>query len=649
MIGRVLGGRYEIVGPLSEGGMALVYRGRATGDGRPVAIKILRDQYAHNAELVARFEREAQAVAQLSHPHMVRVFDHGRDGDVHYIVMEFVDGEDLKTLLRRRGPLDEAEVRRIGAQVCEVLEYAHRMGIVHRDIKPQNILIGPDGQVRVTDFGIARALAATSITETGTVLGSVQYLSPEQARGLGVGRRADLYSLGVVLYEAATGRLPFEGDTPIAIALQHMHDPPPVPRRRGGRLSRAMEGIILKALAKDPDERYASAREMREDLLGRAAHWQERPEVESTAVLERRPADQRGAPERSGAPPGRPGAGRRARPGRAAAPIAPFVAAAVLLVLFGGAAVGWQALNAYLNVPEVQVPDLAGHTLADAERIARHSRLSVQVVEQRHSRTVPAGAVVGQDPPAGRTVKVSRVIGLVTSLGPEMVSVPDVRRRSLEDARFAIEQARLAVGEVREAYDQTVPSGFILLQDPAPGASVEQGAAVNLTVSKGQQAFALPDLVGRSLDDARRALEDLGVTLREVTQVPRADVPPGQVVAMTPPAGTQIHHGDAVAVAIAVREGAGSSPPPQPIVTGTPAAPSPQGASDVRRAHITLVVPQGPPRQVVKIVVVDQRGVHVAYEGTHAPGENLDKEVTGVGYTIVQVYIDYRLIQEIRP
>ncbi|HYM68298.1 MAG TPA: PASTA domain-containing protein [bacterium] len=641
MIGRVLDGRYEVLGPISEGGMALVYRGRRLEDGRPVAIKVLRDQYAHNAEFVARFEREAQAVARLSHPHMVQVYDHGRDGDVHFIVMEFIEGDNLKTLLRRVGPLDEARATRIAAQVCDVLEYAHAEGIVHRDIKPQNILIAPDGQVKVTDFGIARALAATTITETGTVLGSVQYLSPEQARGLGVGRRADLYSLGVVLYEMVTGTLPFDGDTPIAIALKHMHTPAPVPRRGDARLTEAMEGIILKALAKSPDQRYGSAAEMRADLRGERARWREAPvDLESTSVVRRR----RGVG----------GAGGRSRaPLRT---VAPYVVAGVaLLLIFVGIATGWQALNAYLNVPEVPTPDLVGRSLQDAQGTAREDHLGVQVVQQSHSATVPAGAVISQDPPPGQTVKVNRVIGLTTSLGPEMVSVPDVRRRSLEEARFAVEQSLLTVGELRETYDQTVPSGFILVQDPAPGASVARGALINLTISKGQQVLVLPDLVGRSLDDARRILQDLGVTLRNVTQVPRDDLPPGQVIAMIPAAGTQIRHGDAVEVTIAGRSSTGGAeaPPTQPIVTATPptaASPSaPASPSDRRMARVKLVVPEGPPHQTVKIVVIDQQGVHVAYQGNHTPGENLDKQVSGTGYTIVQVYIDGRLIQEIRP
>lgn len=627
-----LGERYEVLELIAEGGMAHVYRGRRLDDGTLVAIKILRDQYAHNAEFVARFEREAQAAARLSHPRMVRIFDHGRDGDVHYIVMEYIDGEDLKTHLRRAGPLDEARVRAIGAEVCEVLEYAHRAGIVHRDIKPQNILLTPDGGVKVTDFGIARALAATGITETGTVLGSVQYISPEQARGLGVGWRADLYSLGVVLYEAATGTLPFDADTPIAIALRHMHEPPPLPRRDGARLRRDLEAIILKALSKDPDHRYRSAQDMADDLTGRTAHWRAASAAESTAIV--RAGD---------------GAARRAaRDGRAARRSVPLmVAAVVLLATFGGIAWGWQALNAYLNVPEVSVPDLVGRSLVEAETIARQRRLNVQVVQQVHNATLPTGSVVSQDPPAGTPVKVNRAVGLVTSLGPEMVTVPDVRRRSLEDTRFAVEQARLVVGEIRETYDDAVPSGFTITQDPAPGASVARGTPVNLTVSKGQQAIVLPDLVGRMLDDARRALQDLGVTLRDVTQVARDDVPAGQVVAMTPPAGTRIGHGDPVGVAIAVRPAEGGAPP-QPIVTGTP--PAPQSAStEQRRTHLHIIVPEGAARQLVRIVVIDQRGVHTAYEGMHRPGENVDRQIIGQGYTIVQVYIDGRLIQEIRP
>src|SRR5262249_7047954 len=286
MIGRILLGEYEIAGPLGEGGMATVYRGRRRSDGRPVAVKVLREQYAHDKEFVARFEREAQALVQLSHPRMVTVFDYGRDGDVHFIVMEYVEGEDLKRQLQRVGVLDEARARKIGGEVCEAIAYAHARGIVHRDIKPQNILLTADGQVKVTDFGIARALASAAITETGTVLGSVQYLSPEQARGLGVGQSSDLYSLGVVLFEAVAGRLPFDGDTPIAIALKHIHEPVPVRQRDGTPVSPGTRQIIMKALAKTPRQRYRSAEELREDLVGTAAHWREKGDDRAPGIAD---------------------------------------------------------------------------------------------------------------------------------------------------------------------------------------------------------------------------------------------------------------------------------------------------------------------------------------------------------------------------
>ncbi|HTD46582.1 MAG TPA: PASTA domain-containing protein [bacterium] len=634
MIGRIFSGKYEVTGYLSEGGMALVYRGRRLSDNREVAIKVLREQYAHDKDFVARFEREAQAVARLSHPRMVQLYDSGRDENVHFIVMEFVQGEDLKTLLRRAGPLSESRAREIGAQVCEVLAYAHDREIVHRDIKPQNILLTRDGQVKVTDFGIARALASSAITETGTVLGSVQYLSPEQARGHGVGRSADLYSLGVVLYEAVTGSLPFDGDTPITIALKHVHEAPPPLRRDGEPVSRDSSQIILKALAKDPRDRYRSAEEMREDLLGLAARWREAPapDKEDTIVA-------------SGG--GRADEDRRSELVRRLIPAVALTVA--LLTLFIGVSSSWQALKAYLNVPEVTVPLLTGRSLADAQSLARKDHLTIQVVQQSYSRTVPAGFVLEQDQPAGKVVKVDRLIGVTTSLGPELVTVPDVRRRSLADARFTIEQARLVVGEVREAYDSSLPPGVILDQDPAPGASLERGTSVYLRVNRGPETLVLPDLVGRSLDDARRLLAELGVTLRQVTQVPRPDVPPGQVVGMAPPAGVLIRHGDAVAVTVAAAQGPGGSPPPQPIVTGTPIAPITPGNPTRKQTRITLIVPEGPRQQNVKIVVIDGQGARTAYQKTHAPGDTILTTVSGSGYTIVQIYIDNRLIQEMRP
>jgi serine/threonine-protein kinase len=269
------------------------------------------------------------------------------------------------------------------------------------------------------------------------------------------------------------------------------------------------------------------------------------------------------------------------------------------------------------------------------------------VVQQSYSRTVPAGFILGQDQPAGKVVKINRTIGLTTSLGPEMVTVPDVRRRPLADARFIIEQSRLALGEVRGTYNDSVSPGLIINQDPAPGASLERGTAVYLSVSKGPETVILPDLVGRSLEDARRALSQLGVTIREVTQVTRPDIPPGQVVETTPAARAPIKHGDSVTLAVTAAA-PGGGPPAQPAANGTPPPPT-SADTNKRQVRVNVIVPQGPPQQIVKIVVVDQQGAHVLYQKAHAPGDAIDTVVAGSGYTIVQVYVDNRLIQEIRP
>ncbi|HLQ63165.1 MAG TPA: protein kinase, partial [bacterium] len=336
--GQIVAGQYEILHRISEGGMSTVYAARRRGDGTIVALKILREQYSTDGDFVERFEREAKAVSELVHPHMVRVFDSGRDGPVHYIAMEYVEGANLKEYIRREGRLAPERALQIAAQVADALEFAHSHGIVHRDIKPQNILLTPDAQVKVTDFGIARALSSVTITQAGTVLGSVQYLSPEQARGGAVSRSADLYALGAVLFEMVTGQLPFDGDTPIAIALAHIHKTPPAPSSLVSGLPDRVEGIILRAMMKSPTDRYRSAGEMRGDLLGETDLWRVRP---PHRVIEETPATMvlpGAALEEAQAPPTRQSLGVTAG----------VVFGMLVIGLYGG----WQAFSRYLAVPE---------------------------------------------------------------------------------------------------------------------------------------------------------------------------------------------------------------------------------------------------------------------------------------------------------
>ncbi|OFX15732.1 MAG: hypothetical protein A2V59_06670 [Armatimonadetes bacterium RBG_19FT_COMBO_69_19] len=626
--GSMVAGRYEILDRISEGGMATVFRARRLEDGEIVALKILREQFASDVEFITRFEREARAVSELIHPHMVRVYDSGADGNVHFIAMEYVEGENLKEYIRRHSRLEAPRALEIAAQVCDALEYAHAHGIVHRDIKPQNILLTREGRVKVTDFGIARAMSSATITQTGTVLGSVQYLSPEQARGAAVGPSTDIYSLGVVLFEMVTGTLPFEGDSPIATALAHVNQTPPPPRGLAPALPVRVEGIILFALAKSPSRRYRTPGEMRGDLRGETEVWSRvsphtfMEQTSPTLVLPPPPASRR-------------------RP----LPLG-LTVALITLVLLGGAWGGWRAFSSYLFVPEVEVPNFVGRPLPMAQRVAASSGLTLSVRERVYSTSVASDAVISQDQPPGKSVKRGRVISVVLSLGPEIVTVPDVQRRSLIEARLLIEQSRLGIGELREQYDEDVRGGFVIAQDPQPGARVERGRPLNLVISKGPQRVEMPPLVGRPLKDARRMLEELGITLSEVRTSPTTEFEPGFVVDQSPGAGTRIRPVDRVTVVVTVRPGEEGTPPPTPVVTAQPQQPQ---RADEKVTRVQLIVPGGESEQEVRIIVIDEQGMRTVFERRLRPGARVTEVIRTKGYTIIQVYLQNRLVQEIRP
>jgi serine/threonine-protein kinase len=667
--GAVIAGRYEVLDRIADGGMSTVYRARRTDDGRVVAVKILRDQYVADRDFIERFVREARAAQALVHPHIVPVLDSGQDGDVYFIAMEHVDGLDLKRHLRRTGRLEPADAERIARAVCEALDYAHREGIVHRDIKPQNILLAADGTVKVTDFGIARALASVTITQTGTVLGSVQYLSPEQARGAPVGRTSDIYALGVVLFEMLTGRLPFQGDSPIATALKHLHEPTPRPSAVEPTVPRRLEGIVLKAMAKRPEDRYRSAREMAGDLAGETELWTEALEDEgSTRTFALGAAPQE-------APRGRRGAMRLAIP----------LLAAVAVGLW----TGWQAISAYLNVPEVEMPDLVGRTVIQAEQIARQAGLSLDIAERTYSATVPPDIVLAQEQPPGKRVKQGRRVGVSVSLGPQMVTVPDLVQQTVQAAQLALDGLRLRA-VLQEANDDVVKAGSVIRQNPPAGSRLPVDAAVTLVVSRGPAQIDMPDVVGKSLPEARRILEERGLVIAHMRTVTSPDRDPGTVVEQAPSAGVKVRPGQTViTVAVTARPGEEGAPPRAPVITAepqpvetpspvepagrpgprpsTPASrveasprpgPSPQPSPRpspaqpggvVRRTRLQVVVPEGPPSQQVKIVLIDESGVRTVYQAAHAPGDHLDQTVRTQGYAIIQVYVDNRLVQEVRP
>ena len=657
--GAVVAGRYEVVERIAEGGMSTVYRARRLDDGAVVALKVLRREYAADHEFIERFAREARAAEDLAHPNIVRVLESGQDGDTYFIAMEYVDGPDLKAYLRRVGRLEPADAERIALQVCDALEYAHRQGIIHRDVKPQNILLAPDGSVKVADFGIARALATSTITQPGMVMGTVHYLSPEQARGAAVGRGSDIYALGVVLFEMLTDRLPFAGDSPIAIALKHLHEPPPGPRTIEPSIPLRLEGIILKAMAKPSPDRYSSAREMADDLEGKAELWREIAASDEGATRRFALTDEV-APR-----PRRRGAALR-------------IGAAVLILAALGAWAGWQAVSGYLNVPEVEMPDLVGRTLPQAELISQQAGLTIGVTERAYSPTVPLDTVLSQDQPPGKRVKKGRRIGVVLSLGAQLVTVPDLVRRTLQEAQLALEGAGLQAGTLQEGYDEIAKAGTVIRQDPPAGSRVPLDTPVLLVMSRGPAQVEMPSLVGRTLADARVLLEDRGLVITHVRTIATTAAEPGTVLEQSPPAATPLRPGTVqIILTVSARPGEESAPPRAPVITAEPQVveptrppaprvqpaplptpgprvqPSPQPSPAAspglaRRTRVQVVVPEGGVQEV-RIVVIDETGVRTVYQAPHSPGDRVDQTVRSQGYTIIQVYVDGRLVQEIRP
>jgi serine/threonine-protein kinase len=535
---RVFGSRYRATEKLGSGGMADVFKAVDEILGRTVAIKVLHPQYAADANFVARFRQEAQAAANLSNPHIVNIYDWGREGDdTYYIVMEYVRGTDLKELVQQRGPADPIKAAEYGMQVCSALSVAHGYDIIHRDIKPHNIVLTPDGTIKVMDFGIARA-GNTTMTQTGSVLGTAQYISPEQAQGRPLGPASDLYSLGCVLYEITTGRLPFTGDTPVAVALKQVNEQPVPPRQLNGNIPPALEAVILKAMEKDPAKRYHSADEMKSDLdrvvSGRAVAAA--PRADDTyvmpAVVSDEPPSRRGIGGASGAS----GRGR----------ISPWVWVVLAIALIAaGLGVAW-ALGAF--GASIAVPDLSGMTPKEAATALTAVGLKVGNTDQKPDDAIPQGQVISTTPAAGTRVEKDTSVDLLVSTGIEKVAVPTVTGMTEDDAVRAIQQAGFKVNfPLTRGPNDKVPAGQVFAQDPAGGAPVAKGSVVSLSISTGVQQVPVPDLKGQSQSDATSALKKAGFKVK-VTSKPNSTVTKGTVYDQDPASGTQVAAGSTVTI-----------------------------------------------------------------------------------------------------
>jgi serine/threonine-protein kinase len=568
---QVLGERYEIGGVLGRGGMAEVHRGRDLRLGREVAVKVLRHDLARDPSFQVRFRREAQAAASLNHPAIVAVYDTGEDrtptGATPYIVMEYVEGETLRDVLRREARLSPERAMALSADICGALDFSHRNGIVHRDVKPGNVMITPQGTVKVMDFGIARAVSdsAATMTSTAAVIGTAQYLSPEQARGESVDARSDVYSMGCLLYELVTGAPPFSGDSPVAVAYQHVREDPRLPSSINPGVPAELDAILLKAMSKNPANRYQSAAEMRNDLL-RALAGQR---VEATPVM--------GDAEKTtilAATPGGYGdddawdaedeaARRRKRK------IIAIVSLLAVLLLGGAiaAAVALSGDDAPPPVVQVQVPPLQNLDQAAAEKAITDAGLTVGTVDVEASTTVPEGVVVSSDPSSGAKVDEGSAVNLVVSGGPDTVEVPSVIGLTEERARDTLERAGFTSVNSRQV-DSLEKAGNVVAVEPGEGKQAAPNSPITLQVSTG--TIKVPDVAGKTEAEARTTLTDAGFSDGQiVTQSVESDeVPEGTVVGTEPGKGSAIGAGEDIILKVAVPI------PPEPTVT-TPSTTTP--------------------------------------------------------------------------
>jgi eukaryotic-like serine/threonine-protein kinase len=548
LVGRVVDGRYRVESRLARGGMATVYEATDLRLDRTVALKVMHASLAEDSAFVSRFVREAKSAARLSDPHVVAVYDQGEDDDLVYLVMEYVPGRTVRDVLRQYGRLSAEQALTILDPVLQALDAAHAAGFVHRDVKPENVLLTDDGRVKVADFGLARAIsAATSTAATqGLLIGTVAYLSPEQVeRGI-ADARSDVYGAGILLYEMVAGTVPFAGETPLAVAYQHVNAAVPAPSTVRPGLPTTVDELVARSTARDPDDRYPDAASFLAAVRAtRAALPAPRPfgvteDQAATLVVPVSTSAQEAPPRVVASPPVRQGPVVRRRRRRGWIPL--------LAVLLVGAAVAGAAW-VYGATKTVSVPGLGGLTPAVAQSRLGPLKLTLDASQSDFSETVKAGTIISTSPIGGSEAREGTTVTAVVSKGPERYAVPQVAGMSLDDATTAITDQSLAVGSQTQAYDDTTPVGFVVTANPPPGQKLKKGQQVALVVSKGPAPVPMPSLVGKPATQVKAALTKLGFAVTTTQDVSKT-VAAGSVISTDPKAGVPVPKGSTVTIVV---------------------------------------------------------------------------------------------------
>ena len=555
--GKILGNRYEIIEKIGNGGMATVYKSKDRVLNRYVAVKILRDEFTTDEEFIKRFRIEAQSAASLTHPNIVSIFDVGNEGNLYYIVMELIKGKTLKEIItEENGPLPWKWSLNVVTQIASALETAHKNNIVHRDIKPHNIIITEDGIAKVTDFGIAKAVSNSTITAFGTTIGSVHYFSPEHARGGFTDAKSDLYSLGVVMYEMLTGKVPFDADTPVSVALKHMQEKPVEPKELNENIPQVVNDIIMKAMQKDINLRYQSATEMVKDLntalknpdenfvhIGNnAGAATQRISTQEIAEAERRANEKNNK--------GKEKKSNKFKDFVKKHKVASAILGAILLFFIAfGATMG---IVEIANPNEVQIPDLVNKTEDEAEQILKDLKLKLVVKSEEYDENIEKGKIISQDPTYKENYKIKEhsEISVIISKGTEKVDIPNVVGKTRQEAEKALKDAGL-VPEIVEENDEKVEAGIVLSQDPEDGENVNKGSKVKLVVSKGSAIVKVevPSLVGKNEQEAKALLAEAGLKANIINDEDDSKND-GVVLRQSKDAGTQVQEGTTITITV---------------------------------------------------------------------------------------------------
>ncbi|QSX08742.1 Stk1 family PASTA domain-containing Ser/Thr kinase [Alkalibacter rhizosphaerae] len=614
MKGKTLLGRYEIIDIIGQGGMAFVYKAKDNLLNRLVAIKVLKSEFNDNEQFIKKFKRESQAAASLSHNNIVSVYDVGVEENHHFIVMEYIAGDTLKEYIQQKGHLTWKETAYIAKQIALALDHAHKNNVIHRDIKPHNILMAEDLVPKVADFGIARAITTSTITLVEETMGSVHYLSPEQARGGFVDERSDLYSLGIVMYEMMTGRVPFDGDSSISVAIKHIQEEIEFLEEDLDHIPEAMEDIVLKLIQKNPEDRYANARELIQDISA----------AQSGEKVKNQSQNKKGGILPGILPVAKPKAETQQVKRKKEKPIykkpifwGAIVLGVALLVVLG-------TVLANMNrVKDVEVPGVDGLERGEAIAKIEAAGLTYEIDPPENNATIAEDHVIRQTPQSGTTIKEGQVVHLVLSAGPRELEVPNVIGKFEVEGIQELENANFVIKEINRQFNDEHEKDVIYDQNPRPGLLLKEGTEIILYVSKGKDTVIMENYVGQSLETVRNAIAAAGLQVGEIREEASSEFDRGIVLNQEPKANMEVAKNTVVSLTVS------------------------QGILKTKTIQIKLKdyveydKDEEVPTVPVKVIFIDQTtGSNVVYDRMHKADETVNVELQGLGVQYYQLEID---------